>query len=138
MNFHITNLHNVAGAATMAQDGVAQVAKSLGFKELGILRQNFYTDYWNSISHQLDGVIASLYYGDVVIFQYPGWNGPDYDKVFVDKIKMYSGTKLIIFVHDIQKLLFNSEEHILRSEIAILNKADLLIFPSRESNHPCT
>ena len=80
MNFHITNLHNVAGAAAMAQDGVVQAAKPLGFKELGIFRQKFYEDYWNSISHQIDGVIAPLYYGDVVIFQYPGWNGPDYDE----------------------------------------------------------
>ena len=132
MNFHITNLHNIAGAAAMAQDGVAQAAKSLGFKELGIYRQKFYEDYWNSISHQIDGVIAPLYYGDVVIFQYPGWNGPDYDKVFVNKIKMYSGTKLIIFIHDIQKLLFNSEERILKSEINILNNADLCIFPSEK------
>lgn len=132
MNIHITNLHNMGGTATLAQDGVAQVAKELGYKEMPIERRSFYDDYWNMISHHLDGTIASLYFDDIVIFQYPSWNGPDYDRKFVDKVRMYHGTKLIIFVQDLQKLLFNSDEHILMTEIATLNMADLLILPTKK------
>lgn len=130
MSIHITNLYNLGGTATLAQAGVLTVARSLGFKEIGLQMRMFCEDYWNSISHHIDGEIAKLYYGDIVIFQYPSWNGPDYDRVFVDKVKSYSGTRLIIFVHDMQKLMFNSEQHILECEIEILNKADLLILPS--------
>lgn len=130
MNIHITNLHNLGGTATLAMDGVVQMAKELGFVEIGINRRDFKSDYWNTISHHLDGTIASLYHGDIVFFQYPSWNSPDYDRVFVDKIKIYNKTKLIIFVHDLQKLMFNSEEFILQMEVGVLNRADLLILPS--------
>lgn len=94
------------------------------------MKRQFYEDYWNTISHHLDGTIASLYHGDIVFFQYPTWNGPDYDKVFVDKIKLYNDVRLVIFVHDLQRLMFDSEQSILHTEIGILNKADILILPS--------
>ena len=130
MNIHITNLHNIGGTATLAMDGVVQIAKKLDFTEMGVMKRQFYEDYWNAISHHLDGTIASLYHGDIVFFQYPTWNGPDYDKVFVDKIKLYNDVRLVIFVNDLQKLMFDSEQSILDTEISILNKADVLILPS--------
>lgn len=71
-------------------------------------------------------------YGDIVIFQYPSWIGVNYDESFVNKIKSYRDTKLIIFVQDIQKLMFDSEQAILDMEIKTLNKADLLILPSKK------
>ena len=130
MEIHITNLHNIGGTATLAMDGVVKIAKNLDFTEMGVMKRQFYEDYWNTISHHLDGTIASLYHGDIVFFQYPTWNGPDYDKVFVDKIKLYNDIRLVIFVHDLQKLMFDSEQSILDTEISILNKADVLILPS--------
>ncbi len=130
MNIHITNIHQIGGTASLAQEGVLQVAKQLGFREMGILRRNFYKDYWNTISHQQDGIIAPLYFNDIVIFQYPSWNGTDFDRTFVNKIKMYHGTKIIIWVHDMQKLMFDADEQVLRAEMEIFNKADLLILPS--------
>ena len=130
MNIHITNLHNIGGTATLAMDGVVQIAKKLDFTEMGVMKRQFYEDYWNAISHHLDGTIASLYHGDIVFFQYPTWNGPDYDKVFVDRIKLYNDVRLVIFVHDLQKLMFDSEEFILKMEVGVLNRADLLILPS--------
>lgn len=132
MNVHMTNIHNIGGTASLAQEGVMQVAKQLGFQEMGMLRRDFKEDYWNTIRHQQDGIIASLYYDDIVIFQYPSWNGTDYDGEFVRKVKLYRGTKLIIFVHDLQKLMFDSEEAVLNAEVAILNRADLLILPSEK------
>ena len=63
MNIHITNIHNIGGTAPLAQEGAMQVAKQLGFREMGILRRNFYEDYWNTISHQQDGIIAPLQAG---------------------------------------------------------------------------
>lgn len=130
MNIHVTNIHQIGGTASLAQEGVMQVARQLGFLEMGILRRSFYEDYWNTIWHHLDGIIAPLYYGDIVILQYPSWNGTDFDREFVKRIKMYQDTKLIIFVQDIQQLMFDSGEEVLRVEIEILNYADLLILPS--------
>lgn len=132
MNIHITNLHNLGGTATLAQNDVVRVARELGYREMPIERRSFYEDYWNMISHHQDGAIASLYFDDVVIFQYPSWNGTDYDKTFVQKLKAYAGVKLIVFVHDFQQMMFNSEPHIMRVEVEILNQADVLIFPTEK------
>lgn len=132
MNIHITNIYNMGGTAPLAQEGIMAVAKQLGFQEMGMIRRAFYDDYWNTIRHQQDGIIAPLYFEDIVIFQYPSWNGPDYDREFVQKVKMYQGTKLIIFVHDLQKLMFNADQEILLMELEILNQAELLILPSEK------
>lgn len=132
MNIHITNLYNLGGTATLAQSGVTKIAKSIGIQEMSIRRENFFEDYWNTISHNQDGSIAALRYGDIVIFQYPSWNGTDYDKTFVNKIKAYIGTKLIIFVQDVQKLMADCNQHMMDVEIGIFNNADLLILPSEQ------
>lgn len=92
----------------------------------------FLKEYAKEIDKRLDGIIAPLNYGDIVIFQYPSWIGVNYDESFVNKIKSYRDTKLIIFVQDIQKLMFDSEQAILDMEIKTLNKADLLILPSKK------
>lgn len=132
MNLLITNLYQIGGAATIAQNGVARVAANLGFREISLSRKPFYDDYWNMISHHQDGSIAPLFFNDIVIFQYPSWNGTDYDTTFVDKLRMYDGTKLILWVHDLQALMFGSGEQVLATELRILNRADLLILPSRK------
>lgn len=131
-NIHITCLNNMGGTATLAHRKVHDVAKSLGYKEMGLARYDLQPDFYNELLHRLDGIIAPLNYGDIVIFQYPSWNGPNYDECFIEKIKSYQDTKLIIFVQDIQKLLFNSEDFILSWEIRLLNQADLLILPSEK------
>lgn len=130
MNIHITKLNNLGGTATIAQDRVARIAHDLGYKEMGISYYHLQPDFIKEIGSRLDGIIASLYYGDVVIFQYPSWIGPNYDSCFAGKIKSYANTKLIIFVQDLQYLMFGSEKLILDWEVDTLNKADVLILPS--------
>lgn len=130
MNIHITKLNNLGGTATIAQDRVARIAHDLGYKEMGISYYHLQPDFIKEIGSRLDGIIASLYYGDVVIFQYPSWIGPNYDSCFASKIKSYANTKLIIFVQDLQYLMFGSEKLILDWEVDTLNKADVLILPS--------
>lgn len=130
MNVHITKLNNLAGTATIAQDRVLKIARDLGYMEMGISYYRLKPDFAKEIDYRLDGIIAPLNPGDTVIFQYPSWVGVNYDACFVDKIKSYANTKLIIFVQDIQYLMFGSERVILNWEIGTLNKADVLILPS--------
>lgn len=112
--------------------GQTKVAQSIGCHEMGLSFYPLKPDYAKEIDKRLDGIIAPLNYGDIVIFQYPSWIGVNYDESFVNKIKSYRDTKLIIFVQDIQKLMFDSEQAILDMEIKTLNKADLLILPSKK------
>lgn len=131
MQIHITKICGMGGAALMAQDGIAEVGRRLGGKELFLEHRSFYDDYWNTINHHLDGAIAALNFNDVVIFQYPSWNSLDYDIRFVEKVRAYPGTRLVIFVHDFQQLMFDSGAHIREHEIHLLNTADALILPSK-------
>ena len=132
MKTHITTLNNMAGTASLAHRRVLKVAQSIGCHEMGLSFYHLKPDYAKEIDKRLDGIIAPLNYGDIVIFQYPSWIGVNYDESFVNKIKSYRDTKLIIFVQDIQKLMFDSEQAILDMEIKTLNKADLLILPSKK------
>lgn len=132
MKTHITTLNNMAGTASLAHRRVLKVAQSIGCHEMGLSFYPLKPDYAKEIDKHLDGIIAPLNYGDIVIFQYPSWIGVNYDESFVNKIKSYRDTKLIIFVQDIQKLMFDSEQAILDMEIKTLNKADLLILPSKK------
>lgn len=132
MKTHITTLNNMAGTASLAHRRVLKVAQSIGCHEMGLSFYPLKPDYAKEIDKRLDGIIAPLNYGDIVIFQYPSWIGVNYDESFVNKIKSYRDTKLIIFVQDIQKLMFDSEQAILDMEIRTLNKADLLILPSKK------
>lgn len=132
MKTHITTLNNMAGTASLAHRRVLKVAQSIGCHEMGLSFYPLKPDYAKEIDKRLDGIIAPLNYGDIVIFQYPSWIGVNYDESFVNKIKSYRDTKLIIFVQDIQKLMFDSEQAILDMEIKTLNKADLLILPSKK------
>ena len=132
MKTHITTLNNMAGTASLAHRRVLKVAQSIGCHEMGLSFYPLKPDYAKEIDKRLDGIIAPLNYGDIVIFQYPSWIGVNYDESFVNKIKSYQDTKLIIFVQDIQKLMFDSEQAILDMEIRTLNKADLLILPSKK------
>lgn len=130
MKTHITTLNNMMGTGGLAHRRVLKVAQAIGCLEMGISYYHLQPDYAKEIHKRLDGIIAPLNYGDIVIFQYPSWIGVNYDQSFADKIKSYRDTKLIIFVQDIQKLMFDSEQFILDMEIETLNKADLLILPS--------
>ena len=130
MKIHITTLNNMGGTATQAHRRVLKIAQSIGCHEMGMAKYHLKPDFIKEIDKRLDGIIAPLNFGDVVIFQYPSWIGPNYDECFVDKVKSYRDTKLIIFVQDVQKPMFNSEQSIMDIEIRIMNKADLLILPS--------
>ncbi|MDC7301430.1 sugar transferase [Agathobacter ruminis] len=132
MNVHVTNLYNIGGTATLAQHGVMDVAKRLGYHEMAFSWYPFNIDNWTELSHRQDGIIAPLHFGDVVILQYPNWISLNYDGAFVDRVKAYHDTKLIIFLEDLQYLLFQSEPFILEWEIGILNHADVLILPSEK------
>lgn len=130
MKIHITNLNNIGGTATIAQRSVTKVAKGMGFKELGIFNYTLAPDFMNELPYRLNGTFAGFEDGDVMILQYPSWMGLNYDEMFIDRVRSYPNSKLIIFVEDVQQLMFDSEDWILKWEVELFNKADLLILPS--------
>lgn len=132
MQIHITNLNNMAGTATIAQRGVTKIAREMGYKERGISFYPLQPNFERELTNRMKGILASFRKGDTMIFQYPSWVGLNYDEFLIDRVKEYEGSKLIIFVQDIQKLMFDSEDWVLEWEIRNLNKADMLIMPSKK------
>lgn len=133
MNIHITNIYgqSFTSTALKAQNRVAEVARSMGVKELGIYFYDMNSDSSEMLYSRIDGIIASVGYEDVVIFQYPAWNGTVFDEVFVHQLKRYKGLKLIFFVHDIPSLMFENNRYLLNRQITLLNQAEVVILPSK-------
>ena len=104
---HITNLYGMAGDSTviLAQNAVTEIARSMGFREIGIYFYNITTDSPGERSKRLDGIMASISFGDIVIFQSPTWNGWEFDAEFVAKMKDLR-VKLVVFIHDVVPLMF--------------------------------
>jgi len=132
MQVFISNLNNMAGTATIAQSGVVKIARNMGYKELGISYFHLEPHFERELGNKFLGIFAAFQPGDMMIFQYPSWVGLNYDECFVDHVKSYKDSKLIIFVQDIQKLMFGSEQWVMNWEVRTLNKADLLIMPSEK------
>lgn len=132
MRIHITNIYNLAGMAAASQHMVANIAKDvLHCNELGIHRYPAGTDSTEMLRARVDGILASVELGDIVVFQYPSWNGVGFDKAFLDRISKYRMVKKIIFIHDIPPLMFESNRCFLGEHIELFNMADLIIAPSQ-------
>lgn len=129
---NITNIYGMSAdsSAEIAQNQVATIAKQLGFNELGIYFYNSGGESSESMSARIDGINASLQFGDIVIFQLPTWNAPEFEYMYVDKLKSY-GAKIVFFIQDIPPLMFKANYHDwMQPYINFCEQADLLILPS--------
>lgn len=133
MKVHITNLYGMGGTAARAQHMIADIAKrSLGYNELGIYRYPMSSDTSEMLRARMDGIVASVGYGDIVIFQVPTWNGIEFDEAFASHLNAYVGLKKIFFIHDIPPLMLKSGLKELERYIEFYNRADLTILPSQK------
>lgn len=132
MRVHITNIYGIGGASKKAQQMVINIAKkNLHYNELGIFHYPMDSDSPEMLRTRLDGILASVSHGDIVIFQFPTWNEIDFDEVFVRQLNMYAGIKKIFFCHDFPPLMFETNRYLMKKTIALLNQADLIILPSQ-------
>ena len=131
MKLHITNLYGMAreSTATIAQNAVQKIAAQLGFRELGIYFYHASAETVEERSRRLDGILASVSMGDVVIFQTPTWNGLEFEREFLSKLKLLN-VKIIVFVHDVIPLMFKANEFLMQDYINLYNMADSIILPS--------
>lgn len=131
----ITNIYGMSSSSTalIAQNMVANAAKKLGFEELGIFFYSVDSDSDDMLRARMDGILASLAYGDTVVYQFPSWNGLKFDKLLLEKIRNYSGVKLIIFVHDLIPFMWRGNYYLIDEIVYMLNLADVLILPTRQT-----
>lgn len=123
MCVHITKTYNIGGLMGVSQNALQKAAMELGFKELSLFK--FADEYDNDeeLNVRIDGIISALCPDDIVIFQYPSGISIRYDRVLVEHIRCYAGTRIIMMVQD---------GELDNEEIELVNQADLCIFPSKE------
>ena len=133
MKVHITNIYGMGGTAIKAQHAVADIARDiLHYNELGIYRYPIDSDSIEMLRTWLDGIMASIGNGDIVIFQFPTWNDIRFDEAFIRHLGVYRGLKKIIFAHDVPPLMFENSLGGLGRYISLFNQADLIIVSSKE------
>lgn len=131
MNVHITKTYNIGGKTGIMQDSVANAGADLGWKEMSLFRFPDEYDSDEQLHVRMDGIIASLCPGDIVIYQYPSGISARYDRFLLEHIRRYAGVKLVICVQDIAPDRENSGYNI-EDEIFLLNQADFLVLPSEK------
>lgn len=112
-----------------AQQMVADIAHQLGVREMGIYRYNANSESADSRSVRLDGIIAGIQAGDIVICQFPTWNGVEFEQALVKRIKLYHG-RIVIFMHDLEAMMSENRRPALEDTIRLYNEAEMLIVPS--------
>lgn len=130
MGVYITTMNGAKnGTAQYAQRQTAEIAYQLGYREMGVYRYNADAERMEILSVRLDGIIAGLQWNDIVVCQFPSWNGTRFDLALVERIKLYHG-HVIIFIQDMPALMFRSDQYLLPALINLYNQAEVLIVPS--------
>ena len=130
MSLYITTMNGALGNTEQyAQRQTSEIAYQLGYKEMAIYRYNAGAERDEILSARLDGIIAGLQWNDIVVCQLPSWNGTKFDLALVERVKAYCG-RVIIFIHDVQALMFKSNQYLLPALIDLYNQAEVLIVPS--------
>ncbi len=133
MKIYITNLngHTYNSLAMIAQNNTFKFTKSFNAVEMGIYSYDSTNEPWNETSARLDGIIAGIHRDDIVIFQSPSWNTTEWDIAFFNRLRLYHA-KIIIFIHDIIALQYDSNYYLMEKLLYIYNNADVLIVPSQK------
>lgn len=131
MNVYITKLNGMSFMSTeqYAQQMTADIAHTLGIREMGIYRYYAENESAENRNRRLDGIIAGINWGDIVICQFPTWNGMEFERALIRHVKAYHG-RIVIFIHDLEAMMFEKHCSILPDTVELYNEAELLIVPS--------
>ncbi|MCM1232514.1 MAG: glycosyltransferase [Butyrivibrio sp.] len=133
MNVYITKLNGMPYRSTeqYKQQMTANIAHALGIREMGIYRYYAENESAENRQRRFDGIIAGMQGGDVVICQFPTWNGLAFERALVRHIKAYHG-RIVIFIHDLEALMFENRRSALQGTVGLYNEAEVLIVPSQK------
>ena len=131
MNVYITKINGMSYMSTeqYAQQMTANIAHSLGIREMGIYRYNTDSESSQNRASRFDGIIAGIGAGDFVICQFPTGNGLEFERGLVRHIKAYHG-RIVIFIHDLEAVMDENRRSMLGDTVGLYNEAEVLIVPS--------
>ena len=129
MKVFITSINGRSGTSQYVQAMVSDIAHQIGFRNMGIYYYNSREESSQSLSSRYDGIIASISRGDIIFFQHPTGHPLKFEVGLINRIKAYGG-RVIIVVHDIEPLMFATNQFMLGTVIEFLNSAESLVVPS--------
>ena len=131
MNVYITKLNGMSSMNTgqYVQHMAADIAHTLGIREMGIYRYHADGESTENRARRLDGIIAGINAGDIVICQFPTGNGLEFERTLVRHIKAYHG-RIVMFIHNLEAMMAENPGGTLPDTIGLYNEAEVLIVPS--------
>lgn len=99
------------------------IARGLDIIELGLYRYNAERESVECLDARIDGIIAGINRGDLIICQFPTGNGLKFEWALINHLKAYGG-RIAILLHYIEKSLN------LQELINLYNQAEIMIIPS--------
>lgn len=131
MNVYITRINGLPSGDVVQyrHNMVAKLAHELGIKEMGIYRYHVDGESADSMNARMDGIIAGINGGDLVICQFPTGNGLKFEWTLINHLKAY-GARVAIFLHDLEPLLYGEKCFALGEIVNLYNQAEVLIVPS--------
>lgn len=136
MRVHLTRLngHAKESVAQISQHMISRIGHQLGYIEMGIYSYNSDAEAPEMRDIRIDGIISGVGMNDVVIFQFPSWNGTRFDEAFIHRLKLYH-VKLVILLHDYVPVMYPSNAYLQEQILGFLNLADVIIVPSENMYH---
>ena len=121
MKTHITNVYGMnRNSLVSLQHRVADVARKLGFFELGIYRYPVDTDSDAELQKRLDGICAAVEPGDKAVLQLPTGNGIEFEFKLISKLRGMGVEKIVLIVHDSYTY----------EDMSLLRGAERVIYPT--------
>lgn len=131
MNVYITRINGLSfeSVRQYKQRMIADISYCLGIREMGIYCYNGEAESSESLNARIDGIIAGINRGDLVICQFPTGNGLRFEWSLINHLKAY-GSQIAIFIHDLYLFFYGERRSELRETINLYNQAEVLIVPS--------
>lgn len=108
------------------QSMILDIAIQLGCMEMGIYCYNADSESYERLSSRLDGIIAGINRGDLVICQFPTGNGKRFEYELVNRLKAYGG-RIAIYIHELEALAWKEKEKQVGEITGLFNLAEVLI-----------
>lgn len=108
------------------QHMIAETAYQIGCREMGIYRYYADNESYESLSSRMDGIIAGINRGDIVICQFPTGNGRRFEYELLNHLKVYGG-RIAIYIHELEALAWEEKKEQIGETIGLYNLAEVLV-----------
>lgn len=131
MNVYITRINGLPleDITQYMQNMTAGIAYQLGFKEMGIYHYPAEAESAESMGARIDGIIAGISRGDLIICQFPTGNGLRFEWTLINHLKAYGG-RVAVFLQNTELLYSEENRSVLPEMVKLYNQAEVMIVPS--------